>query len=94
LHKEVILKLPKHLKKYRLFNKKDVCIDEKIKDTILYLWKHKIITLGSCQGNKYPSIVISNSYSPWKIKKIKRLIQKVDKREWRIYFPGEVQNLW
>jgi len=88
MHKQIILKVPEHIKEFRN-NKKTVCIDEKIVDVIKHLWSKKIITLGCCQGipeymDNRPNIIISNEYKKTDIDQIKVYIKEIDNRHFAI----------
>ena len=83
MHKYTVLKLPIFLRKYRN-NKEIVNVDNEIIDVIKHLWKNKIETLGCCQGDKNPSLVIPEMYSDYDIDKIDKLILEVDNRKWDI----------
>jgi len=82
-HKQIALDCPEWLQFSR--NSKTIGIDEGIVDTIKHLWKHKIITLGTCQeDNINPTVGVSENYREKDIKKILKLIKEVDDREWII----------
>ena len=89
MHEIINLKCPKFIQKYKN-NTEFVSIDKDIVDTIKYLWKNKIETLGSCcgigreYGNK-PNIVIPECYTDNDIEKIKKIISEVDDRKWIIF---------
>lgn len=90
IHKQKVLKCPKHIKPYRN-NKKTICIDYGIIQVIKLLWEHKIVTLGCCcnKGGS-PTVLLGNDYRNDDIEIIKKLISKIDKREWSI---GQWRNV-
>lgn len=82
--KKIILKLPKDIATYKKC--RDIPVDYEIVNTIKYLWKNKIQTLGCCSGHgkENPSIVITDGYNDKEIKEIEKIILKVDKQKWNI----------
>ena len=85
-HKAIVLPLPSYLPNYRN-DKRNISIDIGIEETIKHLWKHKIVTLGSCIETEStgPSLIIGEDYDKKGIKRILTIIKEVDRREWKIY---------
>lgn len=85
MHKQVVLRVPEHIKPFRE-NKETVCIDVKISKTIEYLWEHKIETLGCCEcgDSERPTVIIGSQYADSDVDAIRRIIESVDSRKWEI----------
>lgn len=86
-HKQLTLPLPLFLAKYRM-NKKTVCIDKGIVDTIQVLWAHSVETLGCCESDpkhsNIPTVIIASHYNNEEVNKIDALLRECDKRKFII----------
>lgn len=87
LHKSVVLKTPNSIITSYHNNGKTVSIDVEIAETIKWLWKNGVKTIGCCCGKgrklgNRPSVILPEEYSDADIAKIKKIIKKIDKRNW------------
>lgn len=63
--------------------KKRICLDACIADTIKELWKRGIITLGSCCGHNKatPDVIVCESQGP---NAVLAILSEIDPRDWEV----------